>query len=207
MAKLPEPPLPSELSRIPPDPKALARGSTLWRIHLLGGRFPSEWNEMRRYGPTDTRFDPQLPPPAIHKRGVLYAAVELETCVAEGYQRERLIDRRRSAPWLVAFRLERPLRLLDLTGTWPTRAGASMAINSGSRARARKWSQAVYRAYPDIDGLWYASSMNANRRAVALYDRASGALPRAPLFHRALADPALARTLQKAAADFGYLVV
>ena len=54
-----------------------------------------------------------------------------------------------------------------------------MAINSGSRAKARKWSRAIYSAYASVEGLFYCSAMHGNRPAVALYDRATSAMPRA----------------------------
>ena len=47
----------------------------------------------------------------------------------------RVIDRTAHDPWLVAFELLQPLNLLDLTGVWPTRAGASMALNTGPGPR------------------------------------------------------------------------
>ena len=82
-----------------------------------------------------------------------------------------------------------------------------MAINSGQRARARRWSRAVYDAYPAIDGLLYASSMDGNKPAVALYERAADALPARPVFHRALADAAMASVVSEAAAEFNFAVV
>ena len=103
--------------------------------------------------------------------------------------------------------LVRAVSLLDLTGSWPTRAGASMAINSGPRPRARRWSQAIYAAYPAVEGLYYASSLDANRPAVVLYERAASALPRRPTFHRALADPTLAAAIVRAARRFNYVAI
>ena len=79
-----------------------------------------------------------------------------------------------------------------------------MAINSGQRDRARRWSQAIYQAYPDAQGLWYAFSMHSNRPAVALYERAETSIPATPFFHRALADPLLLMALQNAANVLGY---
>ena len=99
------------------------------------------------------------------------------------------------------------LRLLDLTGLWPTRAGASMAINSGLRVTARRWSSVIYEAYPDTDGLWYGSSMNANAPCVALYERAALSLPALPSFHRALADDILRAFLETSAEALGYRLV
>ncbi len=82
-----------------------------------------------------------------------------------------------------------------------------MVINSGQRSRARRWSRAVYAAYGNVDGLLYASSMNANQPAVALYERALAAIPAAPLFNRALSDPALLPRLAWSANHLGYGIV
>ncbi|MEQ1564515.1 MAG: RES domain-containing protein [Myxococcota bacterium] len=111
------------------------------------------------------------------------------------------------APAWVAFDTVSDLRLLDLTGTWPTRAGASMAINTGRRDRARRWSQAMYAAFPNVDGLWYPSSMYANQPCVALYERAQASLPRNPVFHRLLADPAVLRRLKGACVAVNYVLL
>ena len=70
-----------------------------------------------------------------------------------------------------------------------------MAINSGSRATARAWSRAIYAAYPNVEGLRYASSMNANQPAFALYERARSSLPTAAALDLPLAMPALAAPL------------
>jgi hypothetical protein len=129
------------------------------------------------------------------------------TCIAEFFQATRTIDRHANTPWLVAFEIRRALPLLDLTGAWPTRAGASMAINTGPRPRARRWSLAIYVAYRRIAGLLYASSMHANKRSVALYERAGMSLPIAPSFHRALSDRALLPRLNRAATTLGYGLV
>ncbi|MGH7534109.1 MAG: hypothetical protein ACREMG_00845, partial [Gemmatimonadales bacterium] len=93
------------------------------------------------------------------------------------------------------------------TGKWPTRAGASMVINSGPRPRARRWSQRIYQAYPDVEGVWYASAMDGNRPVVALYERGRDAMPRRPAFHRALADPALDAIVLRAAERFNFGVI
>src|SRR4051812_6110554 len=80
-------------------------------------------------------------------------------------QGKRAVNLDRAEPWLVAFDTARALRLLDLTGPWPTAAGASMAISTGLRARAQRWSRIIYAAYADLDGLRYPSSMHTNTAA------------------------------------------
>lgn len=207
MAKFPEPPDPEALRALPAEETRLAAGTRLWRIYFAGGMHPGAWNRFRDFGPTTARFDHHLPPPRAQARAILYAAERGTTCFAEVFQATRLVDRRYDAPHLVALVLARPVRLLDLTGRWPTRAGASMALASGVRARARRWAQAVYSAYPELEGLRYASSMDGNRPAVALFERARDALAPRPDFHRALADPLLLPAVLRAAAEFGYALV
>jgi hypothetical protein len=205
--KFPEPPPVDALAAIPPDLQPLPQGTRLWRIYFRGGDHPADWNTFRYFGPTNSRFDHQLPPRAIQDRGILYASVDGATAFAEVFQEERVIDRGRNSPWLVGFDLVVPVALLDLASDWPTRAGASAAINSGPRIRARRWSQRIYDAYPAIAGLWYPSSMGGSRPAIALYERAAPAMPARPVFHRALADPALTAIVLRAAGRFGYGVV
>ena len=84
---------------------------------------------------------------------------------------------------------------------------AGRAINSGPHARARAWSRAIYAAYPEVQGLWYCSSMDADEPCLALYERAVGALPAAPSFHAALADPRMRLLLARQAAVLGYVLV
>lgn len=79
-----------------------------------------------------------------------------------------------------------------------------MAMSTGPRPRAQRWSQAIWEAYTSVEGLLYPSSMNANLPAVALYERAESALPASPEFHRPLADPALLAVLRNTARHLGY---
>ncbi|WP_370161580.1 hypothetical protein [Limimaricola soesokkakensis] len=213
MPKFPEPPERAALEALGPEIREWPRAAPLGRIFMRGGAHPVEWNSFRHWGPTDARFDHHLPGPdgggAEQARGVLYAAGPggagaLATCVAEVFQAKRIINRSHGAPWFCVFATTRPLRLLDLTGRWPTRAGASAAIATGARGRARRGSAAGYEAYPMIEGVIYRSSMAGDAEAVALYERAASALPERPQFHRALEDPALQRPLLDAAAAINY---
>lgn len=210
MAKFPRPPGVDVLRNAPPEVKTLSKGTVLARVYFSGGNHPTRWNEFRHYGPTNGRFDHHLfdenGEAQEQERSVLYCATNGVTCVAEVFQQTRRIDRVRDAPWLVVFKLQRRLQLLDLTGTYPTRVGASMGIHTGSRVRAREWAQRFYEAFDDLHGLYYASSMHANRPAIALNDRGekANALPLHPMFNRALADDVLLDTLKHAAEALGY---
>jgi hypothetical protein len=207
LSTFPEPPPPADLARIAPEWKVLPTGTVLWRLYFRGSRHPTFWNAFRAFGPTASRFDHQIPPSRTQERCILYAAERGPTCVAEVFQDVRVIDRVARDPWLVGFALQGPVVLLDLTGSWPTRAGASLAINSGPRPRAQRWSQAIYEAYPDSQGLYYPSSMYGNSPCVALYERAETALAPSPVFHRPLADPALLPVLRRVAREIGYGLV
>jgi len=210
MAKFPRPQNAAAIRTIAPAVRTLPRGAVLARVYFSGGAHPTRWSEFRQYGPTNARFDHHLldkrGEPWIQERSVLYCARNAVTCFAEVFQQTRRIDRVRDAPWLAIFKLQRAVRLLDLTGTYPTRVGASMAINTGSRVRAREWTQCFYEAYDDSHGIYYASSMHANQPAIVLNDRAetSKALPAHPRFNRALADDALLNVLKHTAAALGY---
>ncbi len=176
----------------------------------MGGSHPTSWGQFRAWGPTEARFDHHLPPPSYQAREILYGAIGPKgalTALAEVFQGTRTVDRAFNNPFLTSFDTTRELRLLDLTGVWPTRAGASTAISSGQKARARRWSQAFHTAFPDVDGLLYGSSMHANEPCVALYERAAKAMPASPSTNRMLVDPNMLTILKNGCADLNYLLV
>lgn len=208
MPKFPESPPVNLLRTIEPDIRRLSAGTSLWRVYFRAGRNPSVWYGYRAFGPLSTaRFDHHAPDaeghPWAQDRAILYAALHGPTCIAEVFQSTRIIDRHARTPWLVEFTTTRELALLDLCATFPTRVGASMAINTGPRPRAQRWARTFYDAY-EIDGIIYPSSMYGNEPAVALFERCQNALPRTPGFHRALADPALQRRIAATAHEIGY---
>lgn len=192
MESLEDPPSAAELRRKAPlSPYHLPVGSLLWRIFAAAGPHPVTWNELRSFGPTGSRFDhhPPDPPPRVHpKLGILYAAAAPPTVFAEYFQSTGIINRRLNEPWIVQFALASPLTLLDVTGEWGIKAKAGAAIASGKREQSRKWSRAIYEAYPDIHGICYRSSLNPAWLAFALYERAKPALPPLPLLHAPLTD-------------------
>ncbi len=194
MERLPDPP---ELFSVAPEFRDCSAGTVLWRIYFRGGAHPTTWNGFRQWGPTSSRFDHHTKPKRVQPRAILYAATGTDavlTALAEFFQDSRLIDRRRNEPWLVGFELSDLVKLLDTTGLWPVRAGGNMAINSGSRAKARDWSRAIYRSYAEAHGVAYQSSI-VNLPALALYERAEHAVPAHPIFHQPLAHPGLAAGL------------
>lgn len=194
---------PQSLTREPHD--VVTTAATLWRIHRTKGEHVLAWNTLRTYGPLPSmRWDPHpSTKPAVHAEGVLYAAFDIATSLAEVYQITRLIDTRAGAPALTGWQPQRPLRLLDLSGTWLLRNGASTALLAAPRSTCRRWARAIYTSWPDIDGL-YAPSTLTGRPNTVLWNAAADSLPAMPAFSRPLTHPLVWSIAQAAAAEIGY---
>lgn len=207
MVKLPLPPEPAELEVAAEHLPVVPTETVLWRVHRTSGEHVVAWNRLRYWGPASTmRFDPQEPPPDVQQRGVSYAALSSPTAIAEIFQRTRVINTRRGTPYLTAWSPARPVALLDLTGTWPIRAGASHVINTGRRDHCRAWARAIHTARPDLDGLWHHSPMTGGD-AVTLFTHAADSFPNRPMLSLPLDHPGLRGHLLAAASQIGYRVV
>jgi hypothetical protein len=210
MVNFPNSPGAEVLAESAPGWVTLPLGSALARVYYTSSAHPLSWNEFRSFGPLNFRWDHYLPTAAgePHEQGraAYYAATNAVTCLAEVFQATRRIDRVYQAPWLVVFNTLRPLLLLDLTGDFATRMGASGAIHSGSRVRARGWARDLYEAFPAVEGTLYASPMHGGAPALALNERAlrTPLFPPHPEFHRALADDVLLDPLKQAAEALDY---
>ena len=212
MAKLPWAPDLARLSQLDPTLITLAPGQLLYRVYSRGGSYPARWNAFRHFGPL-SRFDHHLPDrhgnPVLQTCGILYAATDVATAVAEFFERNRRrVNRYRRQPWLVSFALYGEVRLLDITDTFPVRAGASSKLAAGPYSHAQNWSRGFYDSYPANQGVYYRSSLTV-RPSIALYERArsGGIFPAAPRFHRALADPALLDALRIVVDEIGYTLL
>ena len=204
MSKLPYPP--PGLSDIAPEIVFIPRGTVFWRVYRAGGSHPVGWNTFRTFGPVSTgRFDHQEPPARDQaERGIYYVADDAASAIVEAFQDTRVIDRGTHEPWLVACAIDADLITLDLTGSWPTRAGASQAIATGRRDVARAWSRAIWAAYPDVCALRYRSSMVGGALNTAIYERAEQLLPPQPKLNVPLAHPGLTPDLSRVADRHGY---
>ena len=200
-----------------PAVKCLAVGTLLARVYFRGGRYPVRWHTPRYFGPVaSARFDHHQPAGgeqgAAKSRGILYCALArsryggLDVGLAEVFQRTRIVHLTRNEPAWAIFETRAELRLLDLTGAFPTRAGASQKLISGPRSSARVWARAFYECYPDVHGLYYRSSMVGDGFAVALNERAirDGVLPKSPRFNLVLSEPRIRRIVNNAARRVGY---
>lgn len=210
--KFPDPPAPDQLP-VPDQIGDLVGVDTpLWRVFPTDSRHATPWNVLRHFGPVAARFDPQPPPPAEYPGyGVLYAGSDAVTALAEAFGSNRTVDVFTGKPWLVKFALGlRRLQLLDLTGTWPTRAGASQEIwTSPDRRRTQRWARAITARFTDLAGVRYGSSMRGrDAHNVALFAPAERALAAAKVtFAEPLDHPALAAMIQDACIGLGYAFV
>lgn len=205
MVKLGRPPA-GPLSAQPGDWVDLPAGMVCWRVHRSAGAHVVPWDRLRYYGPAGARFDPHPAPPGLHPVGVTYAAADLLTALAEVFQQRRVINTVRSMPYATSWLPSRQLRLLDLTGLWPVRAGASQALAAGRHDLSQAWAQAISSTWPDADGLLYRSAMTG-RVAVALWTAAADSFPARPVFSLPLADPGLRAVVAGAARQIGYRLI
>jgi hypothetical protein len=217
MARLPLPParavLVNEL-HASDDVVTVPPATRLVRIFTAHGNHPQQWNSFRYTGPLPHgRFDQQKPakggaPVTDPNNGVLYFGLSVRTSVAEVFQTTSTVDRKTRGPRLVVVRPTRTLRLLDLSGLWPTRVGASQEISSGPKKITQAWARAIRVAFGDLDGLWYRSSMDSGDPSLCLWDPPSGgALPLAPDVLLPLDHPGLDVPLGRVCQELNYTLL
>jgi hypothetical protein len=153
------------------------------------------------------RWDPHPGPhPISGAEGVLYAAADVATSLAEIYQTTRVIDTRAGAPTLTAWQPQRRLRLLDLSGTWLLRNSASTALLAAPRSICRRWARGIYTTWPELDGLYVPSTMTG-RPNIVLWNAAADSMPTMPSFSRPLTHPLVWSITHAAAAEIGYHIL
>jgi hypothetical protein len=194
---------PEQLIREPHDSADYT--GPLWRVHRTEGEHVLPWNKLRSYGPLPSmRWDPHPgPDPSSRAEGVLYAAADFATSLAEVYQTTRVIDTRAGAPTLTAWQPHRRLRLLDLSGTWLLRNTASAALLAAPLFICRRWARAIYTSWPELDGLYVPSTMTG-RPNIVLWNAAANSIPTMPSFSRPLSHPLVWSIAQAAVAEIGY---
>lgn len=206
-AKAPHTP-PADLATRTPTWSTWRTTRSLWQIANTAGPYPVAFAAMRSYGPlASARFDPHPGPGADSAtERVLYAAETLLTALAERFQHNREFRRSDpSLPMVYGWFPTRELRLLDLSGAGAVTLDASHAISGYRKDIARRWARALRQAWPDADGLLYASSMTG-QQCLTLWAPASDSFPPAPKFARGIDAPAAhwQQPLRAAAAELGY---
>ena len=132
MPKVPRRPSPELLESLHPQVRTIPAGSVIWRVYFRGGLHPTNWKDFRHVGPIDARFDHHEENESTRQdRAVMHGADHPTTCLADVFQKTRVVNRWHNDPWLVGFETGNPVRLPDLTGTFPTRAGASIGTDDG----------------------------------------------------------------------------
>lgn len=165
MPKLPRVPDRARLEALKPGLMSLPAGQQLSRVYFRTGRHPVRWYDLRYFGPVHSaRFDHHEPASdgsgQLQSRGIIYSALVtgtslagLDVCLAEVFQQLRTVSRSVDTPAWAVFTLTAEITLLDLRGKWPTKAGASQALNSGPNSSARRWAHAFYEIYPQIQSI------------------------------------------------------
>jgi hypothetical protein len=217
VARLPQPPATADLKallRVDEDIIAVHSGTHLVRVFAAAGAHRRRWNSFRYTGPLPfAEFDPQPPgseggPAHAPEHGVLYFGLTIRTSIAELFRSTSVVDRATRRPHLVIVRPQRTIRLLDLAGLWPTRVGASQEIWIGNRQRTQAWARAIRAAYPDLDGLWYRSSMDAGEPVVCLWDPpGTSCLPSTPDLLLPLDYPGLDLPLVRICDELNYTLI
>ncbi|OHU47262.1 hypothetical protein BKG82_26785 [Mycobacteroides chelonae] len=179
-----------------------------WRVHRTEGEFVLGWNQFREHGP-HLRFDPHPPPDRHPGIGIWYGAHTPTIALAEAFQTDRTIDRRRCQPYLTGLRFTRSLRLIDIAtsspATWATRAGGTYGLSTGPHSITQRWARRIVQAFPDVDGLHYNSRF-AGGPCIVLFSPARSAMPRRPVLALPLAHPGLAGRIATAAHSLGYTI-
>lgn len=204
--------------RLPPPPDVLRRRpkdivlhrAPVWRVQHDSTDPARAWDRLRHYGPvTDQRCDPHDGPKGAGKTaGVQYLAANPIAAIGEVFQ-DRAIPTADPSWVLYGWQPIRPLRLLDLTGTFGSRNGAA-AIFSTSRdkRRTRAWARAVDTQFPDLDGISYDSKVTGFP-AIALLTAAETdpPWPSSPQFAREFTSASMRRILLTAADELGYTLL
>lgn len=110
--------------------------------------------------------------------GVLYAAESvdaafLETLMRFGKRPPVVLLSALGARTVSQLRWERPLLLVDFTGTGLVQLGLDARILSmGEYGLCQRWARWLYAHPTRVDGLLYRSRMAPHRRSIALFERA-----------------------------------
>lgn len=203
MVKAPRPPASLDFD---PARDVMSYAGPFWRIFTARGPHAQAWNEARFFGPLrGMRFDPHPPPLGTHGRGVMYVAASITTAFAEVFQADRVIARdqnRAVASWIPT----RPLKFLDLAGSFPVRNGASFAMTVGPKRFTQDWAHAIDQQLGEqIDGISYQSAITGEP-AFVLFSRAwsTPSFPSAVGFQRTLDDPLLRSLLAAVATELNF---
>lgn len=108
--------------------------------------------------------------------GVLYAGADEHCAFIETFGQSTGL---RTVGWsdlqrysLCRITTNRPLHLVDLTGSGLAQLGADARLFAGEYVIAQCWSHTFYHHSAQPDGIYYPSRHDPSRRCLALFDRA-----------------------------------
>jgi hypothetical protein len=171
---------------------ALPAGTTLVRLHDVGGRHPTTHDQLRWSGPLPGRgrFDHHPPgSPADHapQHGVLYVALDdpttspppvgaggtvLDVVLSEAVQDGDILAITDGLT-LTVWRTSGDLRLLDLRGPWGQRTRTGTHLSTAPHACTQPWARAIRQQYPQLHGLLSAPATGGRAVAAALNETSS----------------------------------
>jgi hypothetical protein len=157
----------------------VAAGARLWRVHAAD--LAPLWFGPAAGDPPRNRFDdPARGAGAGDTFGVCYLGLTPEAAFAESFLRRpgvRLLSRATfDARRLAEVEARRALRLVALHGPGLAALGATAGVSHGPHAAARRWARACWAHPAGADGIAYRCRHDDGEHAVALFDRAAGAL-------------------------------
>lgn len=105
------------------------------------------------------------------------------------------------------IRVDRPLRLVDLTGAGLARLNADARLCTGEFSISQKWSLALYNHPSSLDGLYYRARHDPSRHALALFERGDIEQHLQAQNLGSLADPRHQRLLADVLDVYGFVLV
>lgn len=163
-------------------------GTTLVRLHDVGGLHPTAYDQLRWFGPLPGRgrFDHHPPgSSADHEphHGVLYVALDdptsapphaggvggtvLDVVLSEAIQGSDVLAVTGGLT-LSVWRTSGELRLLDLRGRWEQRTRTGTHLSTAPHERTQPWARAIHQQYPQLHGLLYTPATGGRAVAAAI---------------------------------------
>lgn len=156
-------------------------GTLLYRLTRVGRPDPAFFGRLRRY-----RFDAPFDDPKDPRSyGVCYLGTTLACCLLEVLDPKRqtttahrfVTGAQVEAYYAAIATVDRPLRLAYLADDGLARLGIDQRHTAGDDYDlSGEWSAAIHAHGDRVDGILYATRHHNNLYAVALFDRAQGAV-------------------------------
>lgn len=174
-------PLPSPHRPVVPEVWLLPEATEVFSVHPIevSGRRVEPGSYPERDRQRSSRFGPLPSGPTVLHVGTTASAALIETLLHDVPAGGRLLPEQYAGHAVSTLRTSRDVRVAVLTGSWLADAGieADDLTMAGPAADAstQEWAEAVY-ADTDVDGMLWTTRAGSHDRALALFDRAGGAL-------------------------------